>query len=548
MSFNAAEAALGLNGDPDLQWQIYFGRALAQEARGDKTAAIASLVAAVKLIESVRNRLQEQRFRAGYVEDKYEVYIELVRLQLEQGRTADAFSTAERLRARSFSEQTGGWSSISAQRRPTDVPKRSSASASVNCSAPSPTRTSRWVRRAGRELVAKFSQELALAEQEYQVVSRRSRGRAVARRGNARGAARRRERSRPGSKRTRPCWSTWSDASSLMVFVVTRQRVSAKTTPLRRADLSARIALLRDLIRRPGDDRWIKPAASLSAALLAPIEADGLLRGMRHLYVVPHGALNYLPFALLPSADARGETLLIDRYTVAHLPAAAVLLPDNRATSGPQSLLAMAPARSRLRYAPEEARSIDALYQPNSHLLVGGGATESSFKKLAGDFRVLHLATHGYFNKLNPLLSGLELEADDADDGLLQVHEVLGLRLDADLVTLSACETALGSGYFAEVPAGDDFVGMTRAFLSAGSASVMATLWEVDDRASVRLMKRFYERLNAPAHGRDKAQALADAQREFQRSAELGHPYYWAPFILVGTQRQAAAVEAVGRL
>ena len=262
---------------------------------------------------------------------------------------------------------------------------------------------------------------------------------------------------------------------------------------------------------------------------------------------MPHGALNYLPFALLPKADARGS-LLIDRYTVAHLPAAAVLLRDPRATSGPQSLLAMAPARSRLRYAPEEARSIDALFQPNSHLLVGSGATESSFKKLAGDFRVLHLATHGYFNKLNPLLSGLELEADDADDGLLQVHEVLGLRLDADLVTLSACETALGSGYFAEVPAGDDFVGMTRAFLSAGSASVMATLWEVDDRASVRLMKRFYERLNAPAHGRDKAQALADAQREFQRSAELGHPYYWAPFILVGTQRQAAAVEAVGRL
>ena len=76
---------------------------------------------------------------------------------------------------------------------------------------------------------------------------------------------------------------------------------------MRRAELNARIALLRDLIRRPGDERWTKPAASLSAALLAPLESDGLLRGIRHLYVVPHGSLNYLPFALLPSSGARAR-------------------------------------------------------------------------------------------------------------------------------------------------------------------------------------------------------------------------------------------------
>jgi len=113
---------------------------------------------------------------------------------------------------------------------------------------------------------------------------------------------------------------------------------------------------------------------------------------------------------------------------------------------------------------------------------------------LAGDFRVLHLATHGYFNQASPLLSGLELEADRHDDGMLRVHEILDLPLHADLVTLSACDTALGSGYFAELPVGDEFVSLNRAFLAAGSASVMATLWQVEDRASVSLMKRFYER------------------------------------------------------
>ena len=222
MGFNAAEAALGPNGDPDLQWQIYFGRALAQEARGDKTAAIASLVAAVKLIESVRNRLQEQRFRAGYVEDKYEVYIELVRLQLEQGRTADAFSTAERLRARSFSEQTGG---VVIDHRSATTDRRTEAQLRERI---------RQLQRAianeedqgGSGETAESSRQVLAGTRSRRAgvpgVPGRSHGR-VAPRGNARGAARRFERSRPGSRMTRPCWNTWSARDSLMVFVVTRR-------------------------------------------------------------------------------------------------------------------------------------------------------------------------------------------------------------------------------------------------------------------------------------------------------------------------------------
>ena len=142
-----------------------------------------------------------------------------------------------------------------------------------------------------------------------------------------------------------------------------------------------------------------------------------------------------------------------------------------------------------------------------------------------------HLATHGIFNKRNPLFSGVELEADETEDGRLEVHELVGLRLNADLVTLSACETALGSGYFVDVPVGDDFVGLTRAFLFAGSPSVLATLWEVDDRSTVRLMRGFYEGLRQA----DKATALAAAQRAALKGGRPhAHPYFWAPFVLVG--------------
>jgi CHAT domain-containing protein len=155
---------------------------------------------------------------------------------------------------------------------------------------------------------------------------------------------------------------------------------------------------------------------------------------------------------------------------------------------------------------------------------------------------MLHLATHGHFNEANPLLSGLELEPGGDDDGMLQVHEILDLPLDADLVTLSACDTALGTGYFTSLPQGDEFVGLNRAFLAAGSASVMATLWRVDDRASVSLMKRFYERLGASRGETSAAGALAAAQRESRDSGELGHPYYWAAYVLVGQSHRDAEV------
>jgi len=264
----------------------------------------------------------------------------------------------------------------------------------------------------------------------------------------------------------------------------------------------------------------------------------GWLTGVKHLYLVPHGMLNYLPFALLPHEVATDYRPMIDRFTLAYLPAASSLANGTPMSHQVQNILAMAPSISRLEHAPEEVRSIGKLFSPNAELLIGKNATESNFKKSAGDFQILHLATHGYFNKLNPLLSGLQLEADDYNDGLLEVHEILELKLGSDLVTLSACKTGLGSGYFSAIPAGDDFVGMTRAFLQVGSASVLATLWEVEDRSTVDLMQSFYGHLDTNNPGQDKAGALAKAQRVLLATQNYKHPYYWAPFVLVGSMSQ----------
>ena len=528
----AAEGAAPAIGDPDLLWQVQFGRARAQQASGDIAAAVKSLEAAIATIEDVRGRLQEARFRAGYLEDKSEVYLELMRLQLQRGAVSDAFATAERLRARSFVEQLGGRATVPLsagdRRREAELRERAlqlnQAAGETNADG-----TRAYPERA----TDRFLRELRNAEREYAAfLDDRSRVRGVA----AVAPTAVNIQRRLSDDEALLEYVVGPDA--LFLFVVTAREVAVKSMPVRAAELAARVALLRDLIEHPGDDRWIKPAARLSQDLIDPIERAGWLEGVTRIHVVPHGTLTYLPFALLPrTGGGRGE-LLVDRYIVAYLPAAAALLQEAAAPGAASTLLAVAPSRGGLRHAPEEARAVDAMFRPESRMLLGVEATEARFKRLAGGFRMLHLATHGHFNEANPLLSGLELEPDAEDDGMLQVHEILDLRLEADLVTLSACDTALGTGFFSSLPRGDEFVGLNRAFLAAGSASVMATLWRVDDRASVSLMKRFYGRLGASQGETHAAAALAAAQREHRGSGELGHPYYWAAYVVVGQARR----------
>ena len=119
-----------------------------------------------------------------------------------------------------------------------------------------------------------------------------------------------------------------------------------------------------------------------------------------------------------------------------------------------------------MQFARQEVESIARLFPASQEVFVGKDATEARFKQDAGRYRVLHLATHGFFNRLNPLFSGVELEPGADEDGQLQVYEILALPLAANLVTLSACDTALGGGELSDLPAGEELIGLTRAFLS----------------------------------------------------------------------------------
>jgi len=141
-----------------------------------------------------------------------------------------------------------------------------------------------------------------------------------------------------------------------------------------------------------------------------------------------------------------------------------------------------------------------------------------ALKKNGPESRLVHIATHGYFRQDNPLFSAIRL-----GDGYLSLYDLYKLHLPVELLTLSGCSTGLNA-----VAAGDELLGLVRGLLYAGAQSALVTLWDVDDSSTAKLMKSFYSLMQQ--HG--KAEALQAAMLEIRK--EYPHPYYWAPFVLVG--------------
>ena len=526
--FSAGQKVVSTASVPELSWRIDFGKGQSLEALNRNEEALESYRRAVSTIEQVRSELREERFRAGYIEDKYQVYVALVQLLLKLKRPGDAFMFAEKLRARSYLDLLErGHSRVrnQSQRQQENLLQNRTRLLQKNLAE----ETAKPAGSQKRQAFELFSRELVAAERQYQSFLE-----SIALAEPAYATARSlRVPAVETIQAELPAGTALIEyvvgEKSLTVFVIRSNGLNAMTLDLEEADLSGRVRFLRELLLRNRTDEWKLPAAKLHQQLIAPIVKSGWLRDVNRIYIVPHSVLHYLPFAVLkPEAGAR--TSLVDQYVVAYLPAAAALVYGRASGIADGSLLAMAPANLRLTHTKEESQNVAAFFPKQRTLLVGARATESAFKKLAGQQNVIHLATHGYFNKFNPIFSGLELEADTSEDGRLEVHEILELKLNARLVTLSACDTALGSGYFAEVPAGDDIVGLTRAFLFAGTPSVLASLWEVNDRAAVGFMNSFYSGLRRS----DKATALAITQRQMNRRGVYRHPYYWAAFSLTG--------------
>jgi CHAT domain-containing protein len=264
--------------------------------------------------------------------------------------------------------------------------------------------------------------------------------------------------------------------------------------------------------------------ASLYTVLVAPVE--GLLEetGTRPSYlagapaklvIVPHGLLHQVPFHALFD----GEGYLLERFEISYAPSTRVYsLCQEKTPRRSGRALVMGVADPLIPAVEKEAQAV-ARYLPGAEVLSDERATTEALRNGSSGCSVVHLACHGLFRADNPMFSSLKLQ-----DGWLTAAEVMRLDLAGALVTLSACESGRN-----EVIVGDEPIGLTRAFLGVGASSLVVSLWLVQDEATASLMEEYYERLRG---GAGPAEALRGAQLAIKE--EYPHPYYWAPFVLVG--------------
>ena len=506
--------------DAEIRWSIEYHRGQTLESLSRNDEALLAYQAAVASIEGLRNQIGEQQLRTGYLQDKQQVYVALVQLLLKMRRLDQAFGYFEQLREYSYQNLRNRSLAIKSDAN-TEARSRL-----VQLQKLVSEESGRSDAQKRDQALQFFSEELLQAQESYQLTLDTAGGDRTAEAFDATKVS--------SALAPRAALLEYVVARDrLAIFVVTRSGLQALTEPLNEYNLRSKVELFRELLTAGDQTGWRKPAASLYSTLILPLEQRGFLKGIRTLIIVPHGVLNYLPFAALPRSAETNSRYLIENYEIQEEPAASFFAGAGTGRSRSiERVGTFAPSSARLKYAAPEARDVAGIFGPRGEAILGRNATKSKFQKSAPDYDIVHVATHGFFNKNNPILSGLQFEADGTDDGKLEVHDILGMRLTARLITLSACDTALGAGSYDEIPAGDEFVGLNRAFLEAGSDAVIASLWRVDDRSTDLMMRNFYRRIESTGTSR----ALAQAQREMIRSQRFASPYYWAPFTFFGKE------------
>jgi CHAT domain-containing protein len=347
------------------------------------------------------------------------------------------------------------------------------------------------------------------------------------------------------------------NAERAYLFLVSKQSASQKVPDLRVYTLSANSDELRDIVERfreslgHRDLQYNAMARRLYDVLIRPAESQ--LQDKTRRVIVPDGALWDLPFQALQSAS---NHFLIEDYAISSAPSLTALREMTRirtarsADDGRKTtLLAMGNPLigketsstiqavfmdEKLLPLPQAERQVETLgrlYGPShSKVYVGAEATEDRLKAEAGNCRILHIATHGIVNDASPMYSQLVLSRgkDSADDGILEAWEIMNLNLKADLVVLSACETARG-----RVSAGEGMIGLSWAVFVAGCPSTVVSQWKVEDQSTVDLMVEFHRNLIS---GMGKAEALRRAELKLLKGGgeHAQHPFYWAGFVLIG--------------
>ncbi|MDQ6872791.1 MAG: CHAT domain-containing tetratricopeptide repeat protein, partial [Gemmatimonadota bacterium] len=535
-------ARLGGRLAPDASWRLHAGLGDALQSRGANTDAVSELRRAIVEVERTSGAIRLDERRSAFLEDKWSVYARLTLAERALGDDAGAFTTSERLRARQMASLLARGRILTVEPADSTRLRGQDLRARIDDLTGALLESARGKTLRGANLSAAsldmIRATLDSAQRSYSSLLLEMK-----------------EGSSDYTRAVRSETVGWQEVmahlrpkealieylvsdSTTIAFVVTTRGLSSVDLRVSHHSLATLIDFARANLARP-DDATARtllraPLRRLFQQLIAPLES--YLQGANTLIIVPHGELHYLPFASLvipPISGLAGtrEQFLIERYVLSYTPSASVWIkhsaPDAAASD---RVLALAPRAARLPASRAEVEAIGRIYGTHATVLTGAAASKHAFRLSAPNAGIIHLATYGVLNKRNPLFSFVELAQSEEDDGRLEVHEALALSLRARLLVLSACQTALSSGTLEDVPVGDDWVGLVEAFLIAGASNVMGTLWAVEDRATARLMERFYLGFKS---GQSAPEALAEAQRAALLETALAHPFYWAGFSVV---------------
>ncbi len=538
--------------------RVLHVRAKALDKAGNLGEAIASAEESIALVENMREAMSRREFRDSYLSIVRSYYDLLVDLLLRQGNeegVKTAFTAGERARARTLLESLA--ESAAKIRKGIDPALRRrerEVQAALNAremyrARQAPKRGSQAVARATAEVNHLLDE---LRDVQAQIRSSSPEYAAL-------------KMPEPVSVET--VQQSLLDADSVLLsfhlgeesshaWVIDRKSISVHVLPRARA-IDALARRYHESLSQETASPSADVGKTLAEMIFRPVSAR--VRGKR-LLIVPDGALHYVPFAALPSP--RTGQPLIAEHEIVYLPSASVMQnirrpkhtggatsvavfadpvfnredPRLNATAAEKTASVRSAGFQRLRFSRGEASAIVAA-AADSKTFAAVGFDASKRTLLATDLRrydILHFATHGALDTEHPELSGLVFSLFNREgrtvDGFLRLHEIYNLDLDARLVVLSACKTALGK----EVH-GEGLIGLTRGFLYAGAAGIVSTVWNIDDRASAQLMSRFYGAMLRD--GLRPAEALRKAQLSMLAQARWHDPHYWAAFGIHGEWR-----------
>ncbi len=539
-SGNLSEAAVLLDSAgkmtefPETVWQAFFHMGRMYEKLNQDDKAISSYMNSISVIEKIRGNLTTEEFKSTFFDSKREVYDRLINILLKNNKPVEAFQYSEQARARAFYDilankkidfkgsVPGDLISLEQEKRleMQKLYKLLQKGDAINYDSENDRRSD----------LLQIRNSLSRTQSEYEEIIQKIKlnNPAYAEMVAARPVHLAKLQSELDKKTAVVAY--WISEKELIYWLIKSDSVFYKKVSIKKNDLTSLIENARKFIKSNASRETSTELSQLYSILIAPVENN--LEGISNIVIIPNGSLHFLPFQAL--INGKGK-YLVQSYNLLYSPSASVYMICNNMIVKPGSrFMGMALSdiivdnRVGLPGTEDELKKILPLF-PDNISAFGIQSTETFARKNAGGYNFIHFATHGSYNYRQPLYSYLLFSPSDEDDGRLNVYEVFEMNINAKLVTLSACETGLGN-----LSQGDELTGLSRAFLFAGSSSVLVSLWAVADYPTSLLMTSFYRYLREHS----VQEALTLAQRDVIKL--FPQPQYWSPFILIGNGKVSA--------